>query len=146
MKKAFAPLLFIFLSVFNGFSQEWNTDFETSKKRASENNQNILLVFSGSDWCGPCIKLDQDIWKSDAFIDYSINHLVLLKADFPKKKKNKLSKEQQLHNDALAEKYNMQGYFPFVVVLNAEGKVLGKTSYKKDFLPENYINYFSNFE
>ena len=146
MKITLAIFPFLFFSIFNGYSQDWNTDFEVSKKNSSEKNQNILLVFSGSDWCGPCIKLDRDIWKSSEFINYSQDHLVLLKADFPRKKKNKLSNELQLKNDKLAEKYNIQGYFPFVVILDAEGKVLGQTSYKKDFLPKDYINYFSDFE
>lgn len=137
---------FLFFSFFNGYCQEWNYNLKDSQKIASEKNQNILLVFSGSDWCGPCIKLDQDIWKSSEFINYAQDHLVLLKADFPRKKKNKLSKEQQVQNDKLAEKYNIQGYFPFVVLLNSKGEVLGETSYKKDYLPSDYINYFSDFE
>ena len=69
----------------------------------------------------------------------------MLKADFPRQKKNKLSKEQQKHNDLLAEKYNLEGYFPLVLILNAQGKVLGKTGYKK-LSPEKYISLLNSFE
>jgi hypothetical protein len=65
----------------------------------------------------------------------------MLKADFPRKKKNKLSAEQQVHNDKLAEKYQAQ--FPLVAVLNFEGKVLGRIGFKKKYTPEDYINFIA---
>jgi len=124
------------------FSQNWVTDFSKAKELSASQNKNIVLVFSGSDWCGPCIKLDKDIWSTQEFIKYSDEHLILLKADFPRKKKNKLSKEQQAHNDMLAEKYHAK--FPLVVVLNSKGEVLDSFGYIKDFTPQDYINRISN--
>ena len=56
-----------------------------AKKEASEQNKKVLLVFSGSDWCGPCIKLDKNVWQSDAFKAESKKNWILIKADFPKK-------------------------------------------------------------
>ncbi len=130
----FAAILFsITLS-----AQEWQTDFETAKELSSEENRPIILVFQGSDWCAPCIKLDREIWSTDEFKAYAKDHFVMLQADFPRKKKNALPDEQQQKNNQLAEKYNKQGYFPFVVVLDKEGKVLGEAGYEKTS-PEAYI-------
>jgi thioredoxin-related protein len=112
------------------YSQNWKTNFEEAKATATEQNKSILLVFSGSDWCGPCIKLDKNVWQSADFKSYAEEKLVLLRADFPKKKGNALSEDIKNGNLALAEKYNKDGYFPFVVVLDKTGKVLAKKGYE----------------
>ena len=141
MKKTALLLVLTLLTFSQVFSQNWTTDFTTGKELSASQNKNIVLVFSGSDWCGPCIKLDKDIWSTQEFIEYSGEHLVMLKADFPRKKKNKLSKEQQAHNDMLAEKYHAK--FPLVVVLNSEGEVLDSFGFIKNFSPQDYINRIS---
>ena len=104
----------------------------------------IILVFQGSDWCAPCIKLDRDVWTTEEFKAYAKNHYVMLQADFPRRKSNALPEEQLNKNKVLAEKYNRNGVFPFVVVMNAKGKVLGETSYKK-LSPKEYINELNAF-
>jgi len=134
-------LLFV---VTIGYSQEWKTDFTVAKSEASSQNKNILLVFSGSDWCGPCIKLDRDIWQSAEFKEFAKNNLVLERADFPKKKQNQLAPELKKINEELAEKYNKDGMFPLVVVLDKNGKVLGKTAYK-NVSPQEYIAMLKSF-
>ena len=126
------------------FSQDWNTNIDQAKELASKNNQKIVLVFSGSDWCAPCIKLDREIWNTEAFKTYAKAHYVMLKADFPKRKKNALSKEQQEHNNVLAEKFNKNGYFPLVIVLDKNGTVLGKTGYQKT-TPEAFIKQINTY-
>jgi len=141
-------LLVISLIIFLGSSliaQEWQTDLEQAKAIAAEQNQNIILVFQGSDWCAPCIKLDTEVWSTEEFKTYAKNHFVMLLADFPRKKENVLSAEQQEKNNKLAEKYNGNGYFPFVVVLNKDGKVLGETGYKK-ITPAEYIDLLESFK
>lgn len=125
-------------------AQEWQTDFETAKQISSEENRPIILVFQGSDWCAPCIKLDRGIWSTEEFKAYSKDHFVMLQADFPRKKKNYLSDEQQQKNNQLAEKYNKQGYFPFVVILDKEGNLLGEAGYEKTS-PEAYIEKLESF-
>ena len=120
------------------FAQDWLSNLDEAEAKASTNGKNILLVFSGSDWCVPCMKLEKFIWKSKEFESFSKEHFVLLRADFMKQKKNKLSEAQQTYNDQLAEKYNPNGYFPLVVILNKNGKVLGKTGYK-NISPSEYI-------
>jgi len=138
MKKVILSSLLILIS-FVGYSQEWLNNFDKATSTANNENKNIVMVFAGSDWCAPCIKLEKYILESDDFKNYAKEHWVLLKLDFPKRKKNKLSDEQQLHNDALAEKYNRKGYFPLVVLLDKKGNVLGETGYKK-VTSQEYVN------
>ncbi len=104
----------------------WQTDFEKAKTEAKTENKFILLNFSGSDWCGPCIRLHKEIFGSEVFTKYADEKLVLVNADFPRLKKNMLSKEQQKQNDALADKYNSDGAFPLTLLLDADGKVIKK--------------------
>ncbi|MAZ27044.1 MAG: thiol-disulfide isomerase [Cytophagaceae bacterium] len=132
-----------FLNVAN--AQEWQKDLKKAEKIASTEDKPIVLVFQGSDWCAPCIKLDKEIWSTDAFKNYAKEHFVMLKADFPRRSKNKLAAEQQEKNNKLAETYNPEGYFPLVVVLDKSGTVLGKTGYKKT-TPEEYIKTLNSFQ
>ena len=134
----------IILMTYTVNAQEWQYNLSTAQKMAKEKNREIILVFSGSDWCAPCIKLEKEILESEEFKAFAKDNFVLLKADFPRRKKNKLSKEQQEKNNKLAEKYNTNGYFPFVLVLNYNGKVLGTTGYKK-VTPKEYIKILTSF-
>jgi thioredoxin-related protein len=102
----------------------WETDFSKAKQLAQADHKLIVLNFSGSDWCGPCIRLHKEIFESNAFTGYANDHLVLMNADFPRLKKNQLPKEQQAKNDQLADQYNKEGKFPFTLLLTADGKVL----------------------
>lgn len=102
----------------------WNTDFEVARKEAHASNRLILLNFSGSDWCGPCMRLKEEVFNSDLFTSMADSALVLCNADFPRSKRNRLSPERQKSNEALADVYNPLGKFPFTVLLNADGKIL----------------------
>lgn len=144
MKKIIVLSLVLFGLSFSITAQDWKTDFNIAKKIATSENKPIILVFQGSDWCAPCIKLDHEVWSTDAFKKYAKEHFVMLQADFPRKKKNALPKEQAKANGYLFETYNKNGIFPFVVVLDSSGKVLGETSYKKT-TPENYIKELNSF-
>jgi len=138
--------LFLILFTFSNIiltAQNWQTDLDTAKSLANNNKQPIVLVFQGSDWCAPCIKLDRKIWQSETFKTYAKDHFVILKADFPRRKKNRLPEEQQNKNNRLAELYNPYGKFPMVVVLDAEGKVLGRIGFKKRWSPQDYINWIN---
>jgi thioredoxin-related protein len=102
----------------------WQPNFESAQKLAGEKNRYILLNFSGSDWCGPCIRLHKEVFESNVFKELADQSLVLYKADFPRNKKNQLSKEVQQSNEALADRYNPLGKFPYTVILSADGKVI----------------------
>jgi len=107
-------------------STSWQTDFESAKTQARSENKLILLNFSGSDWCGPCIRLHKEIFDDETFRNYADQNLVLVNADFPRLKKNMLSKDQQQKNEALADLYDREGAFPLTLLVNAQGKVIKK--------------------
>ena len=127
------------------FSQNWKNNFDEAKIEAEKQNKKILLVFSGSDWCAPCIKLDKNIWQSAEFIKFSDENYILYKADFPKKKANQLAEDLKNQNSLLAEKYNQNGNFPLVVLLNKEGVIIGMTGYK-NVSPIDYIEILKSLE
>ncbi len=102
----------------------WESNFEKAKTIAKEKHQLILLNFSGSDWCGPCIRMRKEIFDNAAFSSMADSLLVLVNADFPRNKKNQLAKNVQEQNGMLADKYNPKGAFPLTVLLNENGKVL----------------------
>jgi protein disulfide-isomerase len=101
----------------------WLTDMAAAQKKAKEEKKMILMDFTGSDWCGWCIKLNKEVFSTKEFADYAKDNLVLVEVDFPRKKK--LSDEQKKANDALQSKYGAEG-FPTIVVLNSEGKQVWK--------------------
>ena len=107
----------------------WFTNFEEAKTAAIENEENMLMVFAGSDWCKPCIQFKKDVLHSADFQAKMKDEVVILYLDFPARRKNKLSKEQTAHNEALAEKYNKSGAFPNVILLNENDAILGNPSF-----------------
>jgi len=119
-------LLFVALLLSITTSAEWITNFETAKATALKEDKYILLNFSGSDWCAPCIKLKQEVFENETFLTLAQEKLVLLRADFPRAKKNQLAEELKKHNEALAEKYNPEGKFPLTLLLDSNGKVIKK--------------------
>ncbi len=144
MRKILAICLLSLISAL-GYSQHWETNFEKAKELATKENKTIIIVFQGSDWCAPCMKLEKEIWSNDEFIAHANNNYIMLKADFPKRKKNALDPKQQEHNNELAEQYNTAGYFPFVVIVNKDGDVLGNTGYKKVEV-KKYIEILESFK
>lgn len=107
-----------------GFIEE----FEAAKKEAAAFKQPIFAFFTGSDWCGWCMKLRSEVIDTKEFEQYAADNLVLFEADFPRGKKQSASVRKQ--NQALAAKYGVQGY-PTVFLLDAEGKELGRTGYQQ---------------
>jgi thioredoxin-related protein len=116
----------LLIALFSSFllSTGWQTDFNKAQQSAQSEHKLILLNFSGSDWCGPCIRMHKEIFEKSSFSDYANDHLVLVNADFPRLKKHELSKDQQEKNDKLAGRYDKEGIFPLTVLLAADGKIL----------------------
>lgn len=142
--KKIVTLSVFFISVLS-FGQNWNYNFDEAKKIAQTENKNIVMIFSGSDWCAPCMRLDKNIWQSEEFKTEADKNWVLVKLNFPLKKANQLSEEQTEHNRLLAEKYNKEGSFPLVVVLQPDGKILGKFGFK-NVAPSEYIKMLKSAE
>ncbi len=117
-------LLFLFCCLAALSFTTWQPDFEKARSLAKDQHQLILLNFSGSDWCGPCIRMHREIFGNDVFAAMADSNLVMVNADFPRNKKNQLDKQRQKNNDALADKYNPEGKFPFTLLMDADGKIL----------------------
>lgn len=114
----------LIMAVFSIGIQAQNR-MENAKKQATENKELILLNFSGSDWCIPCIKLHKNIIETEDFKKLETeNVMIYINADFPRNKKNQLSPELKKENASLADHYNSKGLFPYTLLLNSEGKVL----------------------
>jgi uncharacterized protein YyaL (SSP411 family) len=103
---------------------DWHHDLQEAKTLAKTQHRLILLNFSGSDWCGPCIRMHKEIFDNADFHQFADSTLVLLNADFPRMSKNQLPPRQQQLNNAMADQYDPKGIFPFTVLLSAEGKPL----------------------
>lgn len=114
----------------------WTSDFEGAKKQAAESKKDLLIDFTGSDWCGWCIKLNDEVFKHDAFKDGVKDTFVLVELDFPKDK-TKVSDEVRAQNEELGKKYGIQGY-PTILLTDAEGRPYGTTGYQKGG-PEKYV-------
>lgn len=105
---------------------QWCTTWNEAVHQSALSDKPILMVFAGSDWCKPCMMLEKTIFETPDFQEYAAQHLVLLKVDFPRQKKNRLPETQRTHNEGLAEKYNPEGEFPCLLLLNAKGDLISK--------------------
>lgn len=139
-------LLFIALLGLFAVPLTWMGDFSVAKKQARESHKQILINFSGSDWCGPCIRLRSEILESESFVKYASDNLVLVRADFPRQKKNQLSKEQVALNESLAEIYNKDGKFPFTLLVDENGKVLKTWDGFPDETPDAFVSEISRLK
>jgi thiol-disulfide isomerase/thioredoxin len=102
----------------------WHYNLDEARHLAHDQHKHILLNFSGSDWCGPCIQLRKLILDNPDFLQMADSSLILVNADFPRSRKNQPDAQQQALNNAMADKYNSQGKFPYTLLLSADGKVL----------------------
>lgn len=127
-------------------SVTWMGDFDSAKTEAVKEHKLILINFSGSDWCGPCIRLRSEILESATFVNYASNHLVLVRADFPRQKKNQLPKDQVKRNEALADKYNSDGKFPYTLLVDGHGKVLRTWDGFPNETPDQFVSDISGIQ
>ena len=102
----------------------WQPNFETAKKLAKEKHHRILLVFSGSDWCVPCIRMHEEIFNNAIFQRFADTTLEMVNADFPRNKKNQLGAKTVKENETLADMYDQQGKFPYTLLLDENGKLI----------------------
>jgi thioredoxin-related protein len=114
----------------------WTSDFEAAKKQAAESKKDLLIDFTGSDWCGWCIKLVDEVFKHDAFKDGVKDTFVLVEIDFPKDK-TKVSDEVRAQNEKLNDLYGIEG-FPTILLTDDKGRPYAKTGYQKGG-PEKYV-------
>jgi protein disulfide-isomerase len=121
----------------------WLTDLPKAEAQAKAENKIILIDFTGSDWCGWCIKFKKDVLDTPEFKEYAAKNLVLVELDFPSKKAQ--SDELKKANKALEEKYKVDG-FPTLVVLDKDGKEIGRqVGYSKGG-PKAFIEKLEGFK
>lgn len=104
-------------------SEVWSTDYQASLEKAASAKKPVLLEFTGSDWCPPCIKQNKDVFEQAAFLDFAKDKLVLVKLDFPRSKEQ--AADIKARNKDLATKYSVEG-FPTVILLSPDGKELAR--------------------
>ena len=104
----------------------WETDYKKAQEQAKSDKKLLLVDFTGSDWCGWCIKLNREVFSKPEFKDYATKNLVLLEVDFPRAKAQPDAVRKQ--NQELAHEYQVQG-FPTLVVLDSDGKKLAELGY-----------------
>ena len=117
-------------------TEVWKTDYEAALTQAQAEGKQVFLLFTGSDWCVWCKRLDQEILATSEFKDYAAGKLILVKLDFPKSTPQ--SDELKAQNKQLAQQNNIRGY-PTVVVLDSSGKRIGNLGYMKGG-PAGFIN------
>ncbi len=109
-------------------------------KLSAASQKPVLLIFSGSDWCAPCIQFQKRILSDEQFEHYASDHFIMLKVDFPQRRK--LERELLTQNEALAEKYNPKGQFPHILLLRPDQTVLSLLSYRNQ-QPQEFISQLS---
>lgn len=104
---------------------EWQTDYEQALATAKAAGKCVLLNFTGSDWCGPCIEMKKVVFSKAAFLNYAKKNLVLVEVDYPKRKA--LPEKVTKQNGRLMHQYGIENSgYPTVILLNPDGKILGK--------------------
>lgn len=119
-----------------GAESLWMHDFEAAKAKAVKEGKPIFINFTGTDWCGWCIKLEKEVFSQKAFQDYAKGNLVLVEVDFPRKKEQTAELKEQ--NKKLDKEYGVEGY-PTLYLLDAQGKKLTEDIGYREGGPEAYV-------
>lgn len=106
---------------------EWLVDYEKALALSGEREKAVLVNFTGSDWCPPCMALQREVFSTAAFKEYADENLILLEIDFPMKEKQ--PEELVAQNEKLAEQYGIEG-FPTFLLLDSKGKELKRGGYR----------------
>jgi thioredoxin-related protein len=126
MRRLFLLLAFCAACQARGENIEWFTDAEAAQAKAKAENKLVLLDFTGSDWCIWCQRLKKNVFDDPEFAQYAKSKLVLVEVDFPQHKT--LSEAQQQANARL-EKTHRINSFPTVILLDSDGKQVGRMGY-----------------
>lgn len=125
----------------NAANNAWVTNLEDAQVEAAKQGKNILINFTGSDWCGWCKKLKAEVFTKAEFQNWATQNLILVEIDFPKNIFQ--TEEVKNYNKELARKYGVRG-FPTIILLDKELKILGKTGYQRGGAA-NYIEHLKTF-
>jgi protein disulfide-isomerase len=127
----------------NAAETTWLTDLPQAQAQAKTENKIVLMDFTGSDWCGWCIKFKKEVFDTQEFQDYAAKNVVLVELDYPRKKEQ--SAELKKANAALKDKYGISGY-PTLIVLDKNGKEIGKQVGYEEGGPKAFIAKLEKFK
>lgn len=134
-------LLICCCGVLSAADSIWMNDFEAAKARAAAEDKDLLIDFTGSDWCGWCIKLKEEVFVHDSFKSAIQKDFVLVELDFPRK--TELPPAIKAQNEKLSQQYDIKG-FPTILLTNHKGEVYGRTGYQAGG-PEAYLKHINSF-
>lgn len=145
MKKLtlFASAALIATSLSHAAGEAWMNDFEAAKAKAAKENKDLLIDFTGSDWCHWCIKLKEEVFDHDPFKKGVADKYVLVELDYPRDK-SKLDEKTIKQNAELKEKYPVQGY-PTILLTDAKGRPYAKTGYQQGG-PDAYLTHLAKLQ
>lgn len=106
MKTILRSALALMLTSTLALAEGWMTDWEAAKAKSKAENKPILINFTGTDWCGWCIKIEKEVFSKKEFKEYAEKNLVLMEVDFPKKKEQ--SPELKKQNKALDKEFAIE--------------------------------------
>ena len=120
----------------------WTENAQEAMAQAAKEDKDLLVDFTGSDWCGWCVKLDQEVFSQPAFQAAARKHFVFLKLDFPHQRA--LSAETKKQNEEWQQKFQIEG-FPTIILADAEGKQYGRTGYRPGG-PAAYLKHLAELQ
>jgi len=130
-------LLLIFTITANASLKGFETDYNTAIKKAAASNKNVMILFTGSDWCPPCMMMEKNVFSKSDFVKAASKDYVLLMLDFPRK-----NPALEKKNTPVAKKYKVNGY-PTVVLLDAKKKELSRTKASTHPSVKQFLAYLS---
>lgn len=138
-----AGIVLAFFTKLHAGGEGWTSDFDAAKARAAKEGKDLLIDFTGSDWCGWCIKLDKEVFQHDEFKAGVKDKFVLVELDFPRDK-SKIDKATQQQNKELGKTYAVRGY-PSIMLTNAKGRPYAKTGYRPGG-PAAYVKHLDELQ
>lgn len=132
--KTVSVLLLLLANVTAAYSQDWKSNLNEAFKEANASGKEVLLFFSTKQDCLSCKTLEQNVLRSPEFLNYAEDKFVLVKEDFS------LEPDKDLESKLLVvEKYNKDGFFPLVVIISRNAKVLGQLGAYNNESPQQFL-------
>ena len=120
--------------------QLWSTNYQQALAEAHKTNKQVLLNFTGSDWCPYCIQMDREVLDRSEFKNFALRNLILVKLDYPRRKQ--LPPDEVAQNKALVEEYRIEG-FPTFVLLDSSGKEIRRQVGYLEGGPSQFVKWAS---
>ncbi|HEX8563342.1 MAG TPA: thioredoxin family protein [Flavobacterium sp.] len=144
MKSAMVTVLVLLTTIAT--AQEWKANLDDALAESRLKNKPVLLFFTVPDACDACVSLERMVLKSESFLQYACERYILARIEFKNSPGQTLSAEAKAKNLLIVEKYNKDGFFPLVVLLNKSERVLGKIGVYNGETPEEYLKMLKSFE